>query len=352
MEQTNLQKLPAPLLAWYDEHRRVLPWREQVSPYRTWVSEIMLQQTRVQAVLPYFQRFMEAAPDVQALAALPEEQLMRLWQGLGYYSRARNLHKAARQAVANGHFPLSYDELLTLPGVGRYTAAAIASFAYDEPQAVVDGNVYRVLARHAGISTPIDSTAGAKEFAQLAQMRLDKHHSALYNQAIMDFGAIVCKPASPLCGECPVADSCVALAAGLVSTLPVKQHRTKLTERFLTFVCVRNSDGLFLMQKRGQGDIYRGLYQFPMWESEAPLTLAQVEAKAPRGQLIMLSQGVQHRLTHRLLHIDFYECQLADATCGLEGQWMTASEVDSCALPRPLEEVWKKLRPCNFATSR
>ena len=221
-----------------------------------------------------------------------------------------------------------------------------------QPSPVLPTTNYRVLARHAGISTPIDSTAGAKEFAQLAQMRLDKHHSALYNQAIMDFGAIVCKPASPLCGECPVADSCVALAAGLVSTLPVKQHRTKLTERFLTFVCVRNSDGLFLMQKRGQGDIYRGLYQFPMWESEAPLTLAQVEAKAPRGQLTMLSQGVQHRLTHRLLHIDFYECRLADASCTLEGQWMTAGEVDSCALPRPLEEVWKKLRPCNFATSR
>ena len=337
---------------WYRQNGRDLPWRHTKDAYLIWLSEIILQQTRVEQGRDYYTRFTEHYPTVWHLAQAPEDEVMRLWQGLGYYSRARNLHKAARQAVANGHFPLCYDELLSLPGVGRYTAAAIASFAYDEPQAVVDGNVYRVLARHAGISTPIDSTAGAKEFAQLAQMRLDKHHSALYNQAIMDFGAIVCKPASPLCGECLVADSCVALAAGLVSTLPVKQHRTKLIKRFLTFVCVRSSDGLFLMQKRGQGDIYRGLYQFPMWESEAPLTLAQVETKVPRGQLTMLSQGVQHRLTHRLLHIDFYECQLADASCTLEGQWMTAGEVDSCALPRPLEEVWKKLRPCNFATSR
>lgn len=337
---------------WYRQNGRDLPWRHTKDAYLIWLSEIILQQTRVEQGRDYYTRFTEHYPTVTHLAQAPEDEVMRLWQGLGYYSRARNLHKAAKQAVANGHFPLCYDELLTLPGVGRYTAAAIASFAYDEPQAVVDGNVYRVLARHAGISTPIDSTAGAKEFAQLAQLRLDKHHSALYNQAIMDFGAIVCKPASPLCVECPVADSCVALAAGLVSTLPVKQHRTKLTERFLTFICVRNSDGLFLMQKRGKGDIYRGLYQFPMWESEAPLTLAQVEAKAPQGQLTMLSQGVQHRLTHRMLHIDFYECQLAEVSCSLEGQWMTASEVDSCALPRPLEVVWKKLQPRNFATSR
>ncbi len=338
--------------AWYRQNGRDLPWRHTRDAYLIWLSEIILQQTRVEQGRDYWHRFTEHYPRVEDLARAPEDEVMRLWQGLGYYSRARNLHKAARQAVASGHFPRSYDELLTLPGVGRYTAAAVSSFAYDEPHAVVDGNVYRVLARHAGISTPIDSTQGGREFAHLAHMRLDKRQSALYNQAIMDFGAIVCKPASPLCAQCPVADTCVALAGGLVDSLPVKQHRTRLTERYLTFVCVRSQDGHVLMQKRGQGDIYRGLYQFPLWESDTPLPLSQVEQALPQGRLTLLKQGVQHRLTHRLLHIDFYECLLDNPSCDLDGQWMTADEVDSCALPRPLEEVWKKMLSRNFATSR
>ena len=329
--------------AWYRQNGRDLPWRRTRDAYKIWLSEIILQQTRVEQGRDYWHRFVEHYPRVDDLAQAAEDEVMRLWQGLGYYSRARNLHKAAKQAVADGHFPRNYDELLTLPGVGRYTAAAVASFAYGEARAVVDGNVYRVLARHAGIATPIDSTQGAREFAQMAQARLDERQPALYNQAVMDFGALICKPSSPLCTQCPVADTCVALATRQVGSLPVKQHRTRLTERFLTFVCVRSRDGLVLMQKRGKGDIYRGLYQFPMWESDAPLTAAQIEERLPHGRLTLLSQGVQHRLTHRLLHIDFYECLLTDSCCGLDGQWMTASEVEACALPRPLEEVWRKL---------
>lgn len=338
--------------AWYRQNGRDLPWRHTKDAYLIWLSEIILQQTRVEQGRDYWHRFVERYPCVEQLAQAPEDEVMRLWQGLGYYSRARNLHKAARQAVANGHFPASYDELLSLPGVGRYTAAAVASFAYDEPRAVVDGNVYRVLARHAGIATPIDSTLGAREFAQLAQQRLDKQQSALYNQAIMDFGAIVCKPTSPLCAQCPVADTCVALATAQVSTLPVKQHRVKLAERYLTFVCLTAPDGRYLMQKRAQGDIYRGLYQFPSWESAQPLSPAEVEEKLPPGRLTLIRQAVQHRLTHQLLHIDFYEHSLPSPTCPIEGQWMSAHEVESCALPRPLEEVWTKLQSSNFATSR
>ncbi|MGN0234665.1 MAG: A/G-specific adenine glycosylase [Bacteroidaceae bacterium] len=337
---------------WYRLNGRDLPWRHTNDAYLIWLSEIILQQTRVEQGRDYWIRFTEHYPKVEDLANAPEDEVMRLWQGLGYYSRARNLHKAAKKAIADGHFPLSYDELLTLPGVGRYTAAAVASFAYNEPKAVVDGNVYRVLARHAGITTPIDSTSGIKEFAQLADMRLDQKNSALYNQAIMDFGALVCKPSSPNCSQCPVADTCIALATGRIASLPVKQHRTKLAHRYLTFVCIRNSEGKVLMQKRDKGDIYRGLYQFPAWESDAPLTFAQIEKKLPKGRLTVLQQGIQHRLTHRLLHIDFYVCELQQPTCTIEGLWMTANDVNSCALPRPLEEIWKILMSSNFAANR
>lgn len=337
---------------WYAQHGRDLPWRHTTDPYLIWLSEIILQQTRVEQGRDYWQRFVTRYPHVSDLAQASEDEVMRLWQGLGYYSRARNLHRAAKQAVTNGHFPGTYSELLGLPGVGRYTAAAVASFAYGEARAVVDGNVYRVLARHAGISTPIDSTAGAKEFAALAHLRLDKHQPALYNQAIMDFGALWCKPTSPLCAQCPVADTCVALASAQVDALPVKQHHTSLSERYLTFVCVRSRDGHVLMQKRDAGDIYRGLYQFPMWESDAPLTPSQVEERLPLGQLTLVSDGVTHRLTHRLLHIDFYLLLIDHPTSTLAGVWMTDEQVESCALPRPLENAWNKMQSRNFATSR
>ncbi len=337
---------------WYRQSGRDLPWRHTRDAYPIWLSEIILQQTRVEQGRDYWHRFTERYPSVEDLARASEDEVMRLWQGLGYYSRARNMLKAARQIVATGHFPASYQELLSLPGVGRYTAAAVASFAYDEPRAVVDGNVYRVLARHEGISTPIDSTPGAKEFALTAHQRLDKSRPALYNQAIMDLGAIICKPASPMCAQCPVADTCAALATGQVDSLPVKQQRPKTSERFLTFVCVTSPAGLYLMQKRGLGDIYRGLYQFPMWESDTPLSAPEVEKRLPPGRVTLIKAGVRHRLTHRLLHIDFYECLLDSPTCPIGGRWMTAAEVESCALPRPLEQVWAKLQSRNFATSK
>lgn len=337
---------------WYKQNGRDLPWRHTQDAYWIWLSEIILQQTRVEQGLDYWLRFTKKYPQVQDLANAPEDEVMRLWQGLGYYSRARNLHKAAKKIVADGHFPLTFEELLTLPGVGRYTAAAVASFAYNEPKAVVDGNVYRVLARHAGITTPIDSTMGVKEFAQMAEQRLDKKNSALYNQAIMDLGALICKPSSPVCIQCPVAEDCIALATGQTGTLPVKQHRIKLTHRYLTFVCICNTSGMVLMQKRDKGDIYRGLYQFPVWESDAPLTFAQLEDKLPYGSLTVLQQGVLHRLTHRLLHLDFYLCKLQEETCKTEGLWMSPCEVDTCALPKPLEEIWKILRSSNFAACR
>ena len=222
------------LLDWYAEHKRELPWRETKDPYRIWISEIILQQTRVAQGYEYFQRFVERFPDLVALAEADEDEVMKYWQGLGYYSRARNLHAAARSM--NGVFPRTYEGVRALKGVGDYTAAAICSIAYDMPYAVVDGNVYRVLSRYFGVETPIDSTQGKKLFASLAQEMLDEKHAALYNQAIMDFGAIQCTPQSPSCMFCPLADSCSALATGKVNLLPVKQHKTKTTDRYFTYI--------------------------------------------------------------------------------------------------------------------
>lgn len=330
---------------WYKQNGRDLPWRHTRDAYRIWLSEVILQQTRVEQGRDYWHRFIERFPTVEHLALAEEDEVMRLWQGLGYYSRARNLHRAAKQIAEKGQFPRTYDELITLPGVGKYTAAAIASFAYDEAHAVLDGNVYRVLARYEANTTPIDTPAGMREFSAIAQMHLDEHNPALYNQAIMDFGAMVCKPQAPLCTQCPLSDTCMALFIHQVDKLPIKQHNIKLTERYLTFVCIRRkSDERFLMQKRHKGDIYRGLYQFPVIESLKSLTPVEVERQMPPGSLTLLEAGVSHRLTHRMLHMDFYECLTDTPFHEPKGIWMSADEVDACALPRPLEAIWKKIR--------
>ena len=218
------------LLTWYESHQRDLPWRKISDSYRIWVSEIILQQTRVVQGYEYYLRFIEAFPTVNDLAAADEDEVLRLWQGLGYYSRARNMHAAAKQIVSLGGFTTDYEGVRSLKGIGDYTAAAICSFAYGLPCAVLDGNVYRVLSRYFGIDTPIDGSKGKKEFTQLAQELLPVQHSADYNQAIMDFGALQCVPKSPDCQLCPLADSCVAYSESSVDTLPVKAHRTKVTE--------------------------------------------------------------------------------------------------------------------------
>lgn len=217
-----MQHFAHTILTWYDSHRRELPWRNISDAYRIWVSEIILQQTRVAQGYDYYLRFIDAFPTVEALAEAPEDQVLLLWQGLGYYSRARNLHAAARQIVEQGGFPTDYPGVRALKGVGDYTAAAICSFAYDLPCAVVDGNVYRVLSRYFGIDTPIDTGKGKKYFAALAAELLPSQQTADYNQGLMDFGALQCVPSSPRCENCPLADSCVALASGQVDQLPIK----------------------------------------------------------------------------------------------------------------------------------
>ena len=328
------------LLDWYAEHGRNLPWRQTRDPYRIWISEIILQQTRVAQGYDYFLRFVHRFPDVDSLANASEDEVLRLWQGLGYYSRARNLHTAARQIQAMSHFPNTYEEIRQLKGVGDYTAAAIASMAFDLPHAVVDGNVYRVLSRYFGIDTPIDSTQGKRLFSAMAQEMMVPGHSADYNQAIMDFGAIQCTPKSPSCATCPLSDTCQAYVDGRVSELPVKQHVTRVRNRYFTYFYVRYGEQT-LLQRRADGDIWQGLYQPPMFETPRPMTLAEVSARVGQyGSPVLLREAFVHQLTHQRLQADFYLVE-ANTQPDIDGLWINESERDNYAVPRLVEELFK-----------
>lgn len=300
------------LLDWYAQNGRDLPWRDTTDPYRIWISEIILQQTRVAQGYDYFLRFVRRFPTVDTLAAASQDEVMQQWEGLGYYSRARNLHAAARQIVEHGTFPTDYAGVRALKGVGDYTAAAICSFAYGLPTAVVDGNVYRVLARHFGLSTPIDTTAGKKQFADLAARLIDPHRPAAYNQAIMDFGAIQCTPRSPRCLVCPLAGSCAALAAGTIETLPVKSKKTAVAHRHFVYFILQTTEGEMLVHRRPTGDIWAGLYEPPLLEFPEMPSLATlvdhpaVRALGPGLTFRPVVLGLTHVLTHRRIHADCY----------------------------------------------
>lgn len=261
--------LSSTLIQWYQTHKRDLPWRDIADPYKIWISEIILQQTRVNQGLDYYHRFIERFPDVNSLAAATEDEVLKYWQGLGYYSRARNLHKAAHQIINKhkGVFPNTYEEVIQLAGIGDYTAAAICSFAYNLPFAVVDGNVFRVLSRLFGIDTPIDSTAGKKVFKQLAQEILDTVQPGLHNQAMMEFGALQCVPVSPACNACPFADRCIAFSKNQVSLLPVKRQKIQTKERFFNYLFIKAGNYTWL-QKRTKNDIWKNLYEFPLIEAD------------------------------------------------------------------------------------
>ncbi len=330
------------LLTWYQEHGRDLPWRQTHDPYAIWLSEIILQQTQVKQGWDYWERFMRRWPTVEALAAATEDEVLREWQGLGYYSRARNLHFAARQIVAMGRFPDTINAIRQLKGVGEYTAAAIASFAFGIPAAVVDGNVYRVLARHFGIDTPINTTEGKKLFATLAQELLPLTPSpSQYNQAIMDFGALQCTPQSPNCIACPFIETCQAFREGKVSELPVKLKTLKVTERHLIYIYVR-CKGYVAIRRRSAGDIWQGLWEPLLIENE------QLTAEKWASQVIvnsqLLAKQVKHVLTHRVLYADFYlwevetRPQLPD-----DYIWIKESELDDYAKPRLIEKLLTSL---------
>lgn len=331
------------LLYWYKEHRRELPWRETKDPYYIWISEIILQQTRVAQGYAYYQRFVERFPTVFDLAQAPNDEVMKLWQGLGYYSRARNLHEAAKMIAANGSFPTIHKEVLALKGVGEYTAAAICSFAYNQPYAVVDGNVYRILSRWMGIETPIDSTQGKKEFALLAQELLDKQDPATYNQAIMDFGALQCTPTSPNCTLCPLVESCVANANKMVADLPIKQNKTKVTNRYMHYLYVHTDSDTYL-RKRSGNDIWKNLYEPVLIETPAATTTEELYALPEFTELLsigkqpfvrQLARQVKHQLSHRTIYADFYEIHFTELTHPLAGyQQIKIADVQKYATSR------------------
>ncbi|PID92736.1 MAG: A/G-specific adenine glycosylase [Bacteroidetes bacterium] len=258
--------------AWYKINHRSLPWRDTRDPYLIWLSEVILQQTRIDQGLAYYRRFSEAFPNVRQLAEAEEDQVLKLWQGLGYYSRARNLRYAARDVMARfgGTMPRSYQELRSLKGIGPYTAAAIASISYGEARAVVDGNVDRVLSRVFGVHLPVNTTEGKREIQRLAEEMLDPADPGTYNQAIMDFGALQCTPRKPDCSTCPLKQDCVAHRGRLTSLLPLKQSKKKARNRWLNFYIILR-DGRVLIGKRAGKDIWEGLYQFPMTEGRLPV---------------------------------------------------------------------------------
>lgn len=324
------------IISWFQENGRALPWRETKDPYAIWLSEIVLQQTRIAQGWEYWERFMAQYPKVEDLAAASEDEVLRLWQGLGYYSRARNLHAAAKQIVALGKFPDTLEDIKALKGVGDYTAAAIGSFAFDIPAAVVDGNVYRVLSRYFGIDTPINSTQGKKEFAALAQSLIPASDAAAYNQGMMDFGAIQCTPQSPKCLLCPLAETCVALREGRVEELPVKLKTLKVQTRRLNYIYIR-CNGEIAIHRRGEGDIWQGL-----WE---PYNVSDLSALPTfEAPLVLKAKDVKHVLTHRILLADFYLLETKKRPLLPDDYiWIKESEISEYGIPRLIEILLEKL---------
>ena len=351
----------AVLLDWFARNGRDLPWRDTSDPYAIWLSEVILQQTRIAQGRDYWVRFMKQFPGVNDLAAASEDEVLRLWQGLGYYSRARNLHTAAKQIVALGRFPDTFEEIKQLKGVGDYTAAAIASIAFGLPVAVVDGNVYRVLSRYFGIETPINSTEGKKEFAALAQSLLPKDAPSAFNQAMMDFGALQCVVAPgatkgedqlsfKICVDCPLIESCAAYRTGRVNELPVKLKTTKIKTRHLTYIYIR-CNGETAIRRRASGDLWQGLWE-PYLAADVELTGDKSFdagfpsiAGAERDFLpVLLRRNFKHVLTHRILLADFYLLETDSKPTLPDGYvWIREHDIERYAVPRLIEILLESL---------
>ena len=304
------------LINWYLQNKRDLPWRNSTNPYIIWLSEIILQQTRVAQGLPYFHSFIDAFPTVFDLAQAEEEEILKLWQGLGYYSRARNLHTTAKQIAYEyaGVFPDNYKEILQLKGVGEYTAAAISSFSYNEPVAVVDGNVFRVLARYFGINEDTTLLRTKKTFQNKAQDLLPLNNPALFNQAIMEFGALQCVPKSPDCSNCVLVTSCFAFQNNKVNELPVKSKKTKITNRYFNYLILKDSRGFLVVEKRIHDGIWKNLYEFQLIETPQASPLESLIATIkhnfnPKQVILKNETPLVHKLSHQHLHISFFELQ-------------------------------------------
>ncbi len=330
------------LINWYLENKRDLPWRRTKDPYQIWLSEIILQQTRVEQGKPYYFKFLKAYPNVLALANASEEEVLKLWQGLGYYSRARNLHFTAKYIAFDlgGRFPASYKELVKLKGVGDYTAAAIASICYEEPQAAVDGNVYRVLARIFGIDTPTNSSQGIKEFRQLAQKLINKDEPANFNQALIEFGSEQCKPRRPLCGSCPFVTTCVAFNQHRIGELPVKLKKQKIRKRHFNYLVYISEEGKTIMnQRRGKG-IWEGLYEFPLVETASEVQLENLVADVPaeysaidKNAVLYNDLPVVHKLSHQHIYTKFWIVKCDE----LPKEALSMAEVNKLPVPVLIE---------------
>ena len=328
------------LTHWYSGCKRSLPWREIQNPYYIWLSEIILQQTQVKQGLPYYEAFVNRFPTVFDLAKAKEEQILKLWQGLGYYSRARNLHHTAKYVVSelHGEFPKTYKDLLKLKGVGDYTASAIASICYNEPTAVVDGNVYRVLSRYYGIATPINSTQGIKTFKALAQSLLPKTNIGDYNQAIMEFGAVQCKPKNPNCNACPLQNSCVALEQNKTTELPIKINKTKVSKKHFNFLVFISEDNKTILNQRTSKGIWQNLYQFPLVETSKPLSQKQFKTNNDIKTLLNGTEyqfslyndkDIVHKLSHQHLHTKFWILNVDE----LPQEGLLISEINNLPVP-------------------
>lgn len=353
------------LYAWYDANHRVLPWRETDNPYYIWLSEVILQQTRVAQGMEYYHRFVSTYPTIDLLAAADEDEVLRLWQGLGYYSRARNLHKAAKMIVESQTaaltddraptadrrqqspilFPQTFAELRALPGVGEYTAGAIASFAYDQPYPALDGNVYRVLARLFDCEIPFDTSAGKKHFHRLAEELLDREHPRQFNSAIMEFGALHCLPVSPDCANCPLQAYCRAFAAGTAELLPVRKPRPTLRDRFFTYNIYITPARTTLIRQRTDKDIWHHLYEFPLTEHPTEAEWLNDTPHPSETQTAKPLPTITHILSHQRLHVHFYLVatgELPDIPGTIAVKW---EDLDDYALSRltlkALESVFR-----------
>jgi A/G-specific adenine glycosylase len=346
------------ILIWYAQNKRTLPWRRTRDPYKIWLSEIMLQQTRVVQGTPYYLKFVANFPTIEDLANASEEYVLKLWQGLGYYSRARNLHFTAKTVVNEygGKFPNTYKELLKLKGVGDYTASAIASICFDEAQPVVDGNVYRVLARYYGVDTPINSTEGVKYFKDLAREVMDSENIRDYNQAIMEFGAMQCAPKNPNCSDCPLNESCLALQKNRVDTLPVKLKKTIVRKRYFNYLVpviqLENEEIKTVLRQRIGKGIWQNLWEFPLFESETEIEIEKVKEKLPEilalkdTPVITLHNQKQivHKLSHQHLHTRFW---MVKTQTNLEGS-IEANKIEEYAVPVLIADFIKTFKNSYF----
>ncbi len=334
------------LLEWNQEHNsRTMPWKGESDPYKIWLSEIILQQTRVEQGWPYYERFIAAYPTVKKLAAAPDEEVFRLWQGLGYYARCKNMLAAAREisSTYKGRFPNDYNAIRSLKGIGPYTAAAIASFAFNLPYAVLDGNVFRVLSRFFGIDTPIDSTTGKKQFDELAQKLLPPEQSAVYNQSIMDFGAVVCKPQLPACSSCPVAARCTALHQNLIPLLPVKSKKLQIKKRYFYYIVLEYNQQLYIRNRSAQ-DIWQNLHEFVLIETTAPVNMDDLQESSPFTSILPpdtytvtgISQSFRQQLTHQTIYSQFITIHVQQPVTLPEHFSVPREALDNYAFPKTI----------------